>query len=155
MQSEQVPMALGELFGPQKCEHGDCCEPAWFVFMTQEEYDTAKSQEELHPINYVFANKIGTALCDLHGVSMNSDKTKPLPCPFCGATADKLKHSDLYRIQHYKTCWFSGKDFSQRASLIEPDEVEQWNRRATPELICRKCSLRQDAVLNQDNDIPF
>jgi hypothetical protein len=58
-----------------------------------------------------------------------------LPCPFCGAAAGKLKHNDLYRIQHSKTCWFSGKDFSQRASLIEPDEVDQWNNRVHNEFI--------------------
>lgn len=61
-----VPMALGELFGPVQCERGDCCEKAWLIFMTQKEYDTAKSQEDLHPIGYVFVNKIGIALCEKH-----------------------------------------------------------------------------------------
>jgi hypothetical protein len=59
-----VPMALGELFGPVQCERPDCCKAAWMIWMTQEEYDTAKSQEETHPISHVFVNKIGTALCD-------------------------------------------------------------------------------------------
>lgn len=61
-----VPMALGELFGPVQCEHSDCCAPAWLIFMTQDEYDEAKSQEGTHPISFVFVNKIGTALCETH-----------------------------------------------------------------------------------------
>lgn len=59
-----VPMSLGEMFGPVQCERPDCFKAAWMIWMTQEEYDTAKSQEDTHPISHVFVNKIGTALCD-------------------------------------------------------------------------------------------
>lgn len=52
-----------------------------------------------------------------------------LPCKFCGESASKLVHSELYRINHADWCWFSGKDFKQRASLLEPDEADQWNTR--------------------------
>ena len=61
--------------------------------------------------------------------SSSHGSTALLPCPFCGEVATKLKHNDLYRIHHLAACWFSGKDFSHRASLLEPDEVEEWNRR--------------------------
>jgi hypothetical protein len=83
------------------------------------------------------ANK-PTTTAPLHGIVL-------LPCPFCGESAVKLKHNDIYRIRHLDTCWFSGKDFSQRASLIEPDEVDEWNNRVRGEFICDQCSLRQDA----------
>lgn len=59
-----VPMSLGEMFGPVPCEREDCRKAAWMVWMKQEEYDRAKSQEDTHPISYVFGNKIGKALCD-------------------------------------------------------------------------------------------
>ena len=60
------PMALGEMFGPVKCEHAECVGDAWLIWMTPEEYDAAKRQTEVHPINYVFRRQIGTALCTEH-----------------------------------------------------------------------------------------
>jgi len=52
-------------------------------------------------------------------------------CPFCGAVAKKLKHFDLYRFNHAEHCWFSGKDYRERLSLIEAEEIPAWNTRST------------------------
>ncbi len=59
-----VPMSLGEMFGPQPCERPGCLGNAWMIWMTREELEKAKGQEEMHPIAYVFKKRIGSALCD-------------------------------------------------------------------------------------------
>ena len=64
--SSVVPMAIGELFGPVVCEHEGCQAYAWIIWMTPDEYDTAKKQTERHPVGYVFENRIGLALCNNH-----------------------------------------------------------------------------------------
>jgi len=60
-----VPFAVGEMFGPCRCEHDGCEAKSWIVWMTPEEYNAAKSQDD-HPVSYVFKNRIGKALCDEH-----------------------------------------------------------------------------------------
>lgn len=59
-------MALGEMFGPVICEEINCSGDAWLIWMAPEEYDAAKRQTEVHPIQYVCHHKIGTALCSDH-----------------------------------------------------------------------------------------
>ncbi len=59
-----IPFSLGELYGPAKCEHEECDDNAWFIWMTPEEYTTAKEQK--NPTLYVFENKVGTAMCEKH-----------------------------------------------------------------------------------------
>lgn len=61
-----VPMAIGEMFGPVPCETVGCRAPAWLIWMTQDESDTAKGQTERHPVGYVFEKRIGIACCDDH-----------------------------------------------------------------------------------------
>lgn len=61
-----VPFTVGELFGPCQCEHDGCKNKAWSIWMSPEEYETAKTREDIHPVNYVFASGIGRALCDNH-----------------------------------------------------------------------------------------
>ena len=59
-----VPYSLGDLFGPTKCEHEGCDEETWTIWMTPEEYESAKKQHS--PTLHVFENRIGTALCKEH-----------------------------------------------------------------------------------------
>lgn len=61
-----VPFTVGELFGPCRCEHDGCPNKAWSIWMTPEEYETAKTQGDVDPVNYVFSNGIGRSLCDDH-----------------------------------------------------------------------------------------
>lgn len=61
---DMVPFSLGELHGPAKCEHEGCCDEAWFIWMTPEEYEAVKKQK--NPTLHVFENKIGIALCEKH-----------------------------------------------------------------------------------------
>jgi len=61
-----IPLALGELFGPVKCEHAGCSGNAWMIWMTKDEHDAAKTQTYEHPVLCVFRRQIGTALCSEH-----------------------------------------------------------------------------------------
>lgn len=72
-----VPMALGELFGPIRCESGNCSNMSWVVWMTPKQYNFAKSQK--NPIYHVFQNRIGVALCDHHAQKLKLKKpNKPI-----------------------------------------------------------------------------
>jgi hypothetical protein len=72
-----------------------------------------------------------------------------LPCPFCGTKArwiERLHSSGRFAgydigCNGYDCMAADGFDWV----MDEFNVAEMWNRRATPELICRKCSLRQDA----------
>lgn len=61
-----VPFTVGEMFGPCRCSHEGCRQSAWSIWMTPEEYETAKGQEDVHPVHYVFKNGIGRPFCDEH-----------------------------------------------------------------------------------------
>jgi hypothetical protein len=61
-----VPFTVGELFGPCRCAHDGCETKAWSIWMTPDEYEAAKTQEDVHPVIHVFSHGIGTALCDEH-----------------------------------------------------------------------------------------
>ncbi len=70
-----VPFALGELYGPIRCESlpRGCKTHAWCIWMTQAEYDKARDQDL--PANWVFENKIGTAFCETHRPQSNNSQT--------------------------------------------------------------------------------
>jgi hypothetical protein len=61
-----VPYSLGELFGPCRCDRDGCRKEAWVIWMQPDEYRTAKSQDSVHPTNYVFEHGIGESLCEDH-----------------------------------------------------------------------------------------
>ena len=63
---ELVSFAVGELFGPCCCEHDGCSNASWLIWMTPEEYADAKTQDQVHPANYIFSKVIGRALCEDH-----------------------------------------------------------------------------------------
>ena len=108
-----VPYSLGELFGPIKCEHDKCECLAWTIWMTQEEYDLAKSKE--YPTNFLFEMKIGTALCDEHQpllcscggnvVYFGEALMGSLTCESCGEYISGVGQSFIRKI---KDRWVNG-----------------------------------------------
>ncbi len=55
-----------EVFGPMFCEHKNCNIETPHIYMSQYEYNLAKSQKDIASTNFIFKNKIGKALCDDH-----------------------------------------------------------------------------------------
>lgn len=69
-------------------------------------------------------------------------------CPFCGVMPEPLIHNEgYYRVKHAATCWIARQDGVHRWSLLDPDEIVDWNRRV--EIICDRCHLRQDATTDE------
>jgi len=74
------------------------------------------------------------------------DDVKVALCPFCGANAKKLRHSEgLWRVWHEDSCYFKQVDFGRSFHILDAETVVSWNARVTPELVCDRCSIRQDA----------
>ena len=77
-----------------------------------------------------------------------------LPCPFCGAEAEKMRHEeDMWRFLHLETCYFHETDHFHRPHIVDSETVNTWNARTSPEMICDRCSIRQDA--NPATEVEF
>jgi len=79
----------------------------------------------------------------LHGVVL-------LPCPFCGGNARIEEGFDIDCESTTATIYCTGCEamFGPEYPDDIGDVVEfmgRWNNRVSPEFICNRCSLRQDA----------
>lgn len=55
------------------------------------------------------------------------------PCPFCGANAKKLRHSEgLWRVWHEDSCYFKQVDFGRSFHILDAETVVSWNARVAP-----------------------
>jgi hypothetical protein len=74
-----------------------------------------------------------------------SDVPKPAPCPFCGIEGLTGPDGAFY-FNHFPSCWLASQSgVALNCVSMSGGELEQWNRRASPEFICERCLLRQDA----------
>ena len=55
---------VGELWGPYVCQVCKTEESAWVIKLTEEEHSKATEQTDVHPVNYMCANKLGVSMCD-------------------------------------------------------------------------------------------
>lgn len=77
---------------------------------------------------------------------------KVAPCPFCGVEAQELKQSGgLWRFSHVKSCYFAQSDSGRSFHILDANQVKSWNARVSPEFICDRCFLRQDAKIAAKN----
>ena len=56
---------------------------------------------------------------------MTAPKPKPLACPFCGAPAERARHSEAVRCKRGCTGWMHRDDWDSRAASSLPDRKEQ------------------------------
>lgn len=65
-----------------------------------------------------------------------------LPCPFCGAEG-RIGPDAAYYFDHAKGCWI-GAQVGAMLSCVSHScgELEQWNQRSSPELICEKLDAK-------------
>lgn len=59
------------------------------------------------------------------------DRTKPLPCPFCGCEYTKDEDDFVYAGQHEDWCPLNVKNNGLENLVVEddPKAIEMWNRR--------------------------